>query len=159
MAKNLFRNLKRDYTLLGDLTEHSFDLYIRHKVKFDLEQLDNDYQVKFPFEVNKDKTKGSLSYEVQIPELATFKRENVYGEEEVRVADLFNWLDKGIRVSHARFVTDPKTGEKKVVVSKKKFNYINPYEPKGWTTMLLLKHEARLPVVALAAIRKFLGKK
>lgn len=158
MAKNLWRNLKRDWNNLGRQTEHSFDVYARNKIKPDLEAIDNDYQIKFPFQAYKRKnlTNGSLSYIVTIPESATFIRES--DGETVRAIDLFRWLNEGIDVSHARFVTDEETGERKVIASKRLFNYPDPYEPKNWIEPIREAHQNQLPKVVKRIIKNFLQK-
>jgi hypothetical protein len=142
---------------LGTLTEHALDVYARNKVKPDLEAIDNSYQIKFPFQVYKAHKNafGALSYVIAIPDSATFVRES--DGETIKAADLFRWLNEGIDVSHARLVTDPETGEQKVIASKRLFNYPNPYEPKNWIEPIREKHQRQLPRAIRHVIKKFLN--
>jgi len=157
MAKNLFAKMKRDWTRLGTNTEVAFEQYARKRIRPDLELIDDEFEIKFPFRVVKKKnnTTGNLTVTVEIPETATFIRET--DGEEVYAASLFTWLDKGISVSHVRLVIDEETGEEKAIASKRNFTYHNPYPPKNWTVNLAAKHQAKLPSLMRVVINKFLS--
>lgn len=150
--------MKRDLSIVGPKTRHLLGVYANTKVKFDLLQIDNEFQIKFPFQVREklDNVTGTLTFYVEIPETATFIRDTEYAESEVYLASLFVWLDKGIDVSHVRLVRDEETGEEKAIASKHNFNVSNPYEPGNWSATIAADHQAKLPLVISRIMQRVL---
>lgn len=151
--KNLWSNLKRDYSKLGNHVKREVRKNTANRMKAEYEALTASMSIKFPFHViERINESGESVFLVQVHPNATWERQNY--DETVETWKLFMWLDKGIDISNAKFLKP--NAEGKEILASKQFEYPDPYEPKNWTEQIMQKYERSLSNVVKSAIKSFL---